>query len=208
MLTHFFKGVMMGFYIAIPFGVVSVIYLKRTLKNGLASGIASALGVSTGEAFYGAVVIFGLYFVSDFLLAWESEMKLCGAFFLLFIGIKSFFSNPAKGVKIDKRKSLISDYFSMLVLSIFNPIAIVGFATIFASFGASSLQNYSDSAIMLLGFAIASFSYCLILIAVAVMIKNKFYVKDVQLLEVLNQVSGVVIIIFTILIFTFSFLKQ
>jgi len=50
MLTHFFKGVMMGFYIAIPFGVVSVIYLKRTLKNGLASGIASALGVATGEA--------------------------------------------------------------------------------------------------------------------------------------------------------------
>ena len=61
MLTHFVKGLMMGFYIALPFGVISIIYLKRTLKNGLASGIASALGVTTGETFYGAVVIFGLY---------------------------------------------------------------------------------------------------------------------------------------------------
>ena len=63
MLTHFVKGLMMGFYIALPFGVISIIYLKRTLKNGLASGIASALGVTTGETFYGAVVIFGLYFI-------------------------------------------------------------------------------------------------------------------------------------------------
>ncbi len=207
MLAHFIKGLMMGFYIAVPFGVVSIIYLKRTLKNGVASGIFSALGVTTGETFYGAVVIFGLYFISDFLLKWEDEMKLCGAFFLLSVGVKSFFSSPKINIKIAKTTGLVADYFSMLVLSILNPIAIVGFVTIFASFGARSLQTYGDSMIMLFGFAVASFSYCMTLIAVALLIKNKFNTRDAQLLYILNQISGVVIIIFTILIFSFSFLK-
>ncbi len=195
---------MMGFYVAAPIGAVSIIYIRRSLSNGIVSGVVSALGVTTAETLYAAIVIYGLSFYSDFLLAWEDEMKLCGAFFLLAMGAKSLFLNSAKKIKISKTKDLIYDYFSMLFFGIFNPIAILGFVAIFASFGAKSLQNSYSSIVMLSGFALASFSFSLSLIAVSVFLKRRFYTRDAQLIYILNQISGVLIVIFAIAIFTFS----
>ncbi len=207
MLNYFIKGAVLGFYIAAPFGVISVLYIRRTLKNGALSGIISALGVTTAETFYASAAIYGLSFISNFLLAWKDEMKLCGAFFLLTIGVKSFFSNPKTKIKLAKKQSLFADYSSMFFLSILNPIAIVGFVAIFGSFGAGNFQSGWQALVMLLGFAAASFLYCLVLITIATILRVKFNTKDAEMVEVLNHMSGVIIILFTIAIFTFSFLK-
>jgi len=206
MLTHFLQGMLMGFYVAAPIGAVSIIYIRRALNNGLASGISSILGVTTAETIYAAATIYGLSFFSNFLLEWEREMKLCGAFFLLFIGAKSFFINPIKKQRILKKQSLVYDYFSTLLVGIINPIAIIAFVAIIASFGAKSLQSSTDSFAMLFGFALASTIFSLSLIAAALFLKNRFYSKDSQLIYALNQASGALIVMFALAIFTFSFL--
>ena len=193
----------MGFYVAAPIGAVCIIYIRRTLSNGLKSGIVSALGVTTAEALYAVVVIYGLSFFSDFLLTWEKEMKLCGAFFLLAMGAKSLLAAPPKKIKISKKKDLIYDYFSMLFFGIFNPIAILGFVAIFASFGARSLQDPHNSLVMLLGFVTASFSFCLTLIGASLFLKQRFDARDAQLISLFTQVSGVVIVLFAMAILLF-----
>lgn len=208
MFAHFFNGMMMGFYIAAPIGAVSIIYVRRALNKGFYSGLFSALGVVTAETFYACVAIYGLSFFSDFLLEWKDQMKLCGTFFLLFVGAKLLFFRPIKKVRIGKDKTLLYDYISMLLLGIFNPIAIIGFVAIFAGFGAMSLQTSAHSLIMLLGFSFASFTFCMTLIGIAMFLKERFRTKDAHLVYILNQMSGVIIIIFTIMIFTFSFLKN
>lgn len=195
----------MGLCVAAPIGAVSIIYIRRTLVNGLVSGIISALGVTTAEVMYAVIVICGLSFVADFLLAWEKELKLFGALFLLAIGAKTLFLNPLKRIRISRKKDLVYDYFSMLFFGIFNPIAILGFVTIFAAFGARSLQDSTHSLEMLLGFALASFSFSLTLIGSALFLKRKFYQRDAQLIYTLNQVSGVGIVLFAMWILTFSF---
>ncbi len=194
----------MGLYVAAPIGAVSIIYIRRALHNGFWSGMISALGVNLAETTYAAAAIYGLSFFSDFLLAWQKEMKLCGAFFLLFIGAKSLFSNPVKKQKIVSSKTLIYDFFSTFLIGILNPIAILGFVAIFASFGASGLQQSSHSFVMLLGFALGSISFSVALISSAFFLKRKFYSKDSQLIYALNQGSGVLIVLFALAILTFS----
>jgi threonine/homoserine/homoserine lactone efflux protein len=205
MIDHFIQGMMMGFYVAAPVGAVSIIYIKRSLNNGFSSGFVSALGVATAETIYAAIVIFDLSLFADFLLKWEKEMRLCGAFFLLFLGAKSLFVNPIKKVTISTRKSLIYDYFTILLLGLFNPIAIFGFIAIFASFAAQSLQDFYSSIFMLLGFSLASLTFCLFLIFSAFFLKNRFLTTDMRLIYILNQGSGILIILFAMAIFTFSF---
>ncbi len=206
MLEHFLQGMLMGFYIAAPIGAVSIIYIRRTLNNGISSGIISALGVTTAETIYATIVIFGLSFFSDFLLKWERELRLCGAFFLLFLGVKILFFNPIKKVSLfAKQKTLLYDYFTMLFLALFNPIALFGFVAIFVGFAARSLQDIYTSLTMLFGFSLASFSFCLSLIFSAHLLRNMFLNDDLHLVFILNQLSGVMIILFAIAIFTFSF---
>ena len=195
----------LGFYIAAPLGAISIIYIKRTLKNGKLSGIFSALGVTTAETFYASAAIYGLSFVSNFLITWKNQLKLFGCLFLLYIGIKSFFIEPIRKTEPSKRRTLLNDYLSMLFLSIFNPIAIVGFVAIFASFGAGTINNFFQAFKMLLGFASASFLYCLFLILIAAALRSRFQIKDENLIEILNKTSGAIIIIFTIAIYFFSF---
>ena len=197
----------MGFYVAAPLGAISILYIRRTLQRGKMSGFFSALGVNTSETIYASAAIYGLSFISDFLLTWKDQLKICCALFLLFIGIKSFFINPDKKPKLGKKQSLAADYFSMLFLSFLNPIAIVGFVVIFATFDAGSFKNNYEAAAMLAGFATASFSYCLCLIGIASFLGEKFKTDDRELIKILNQMSGIVIILFTIAIFTFSILQ-
>lgn len=195
----------LGFYIAAPLGAISIIYIKRTLKNGKLSGIVSALGVTTAETFYASAAIYGLSFITNFLTIWKNQLKLFGCLFLLYIGIKSFFVDPIRKTEASKRRNLLNDYLSMLFLSILNPIAIVGFVAIFASFGAGTINSLSQAFLMLLGFTSASFLYCLFLILIADALSSRFQVKDKSLIEILNKVSGAIIILFTIAIYFFSF---
>jgi len=174
MILHYFiKGLLLGFYIAAPLGVISVIYIKRTIKNGRLSGIVSALGVTTSETFYAAAVIYGLSTVSDFLITWKSEIKICGTLFLLYVGIRSFFDEPDWKKNLSQKQSLIADYFSLLFLSAFNPIAIVGFLTVFTTFEAGIFSQHYQALVMLFGFAVASFFYCFCLINIANILAKK-----------------------------------
>ncbi len=208
LLDYFLKGIVLAFYIVVPIGAISVLYIKRTLQNGVASGIASSLGVSTAEAFYASVAIYGLTFVSDFLLQWRIWLQLCGTVFLVIIGMRTFFAHPLK-ITIRKKQKLFSDYFSMFILTAVNPLTLIGFVTIFTTFGANNLEkDFYHSFIMLCGFVFMSFSYCLLLVFITNLLRERFVADDSDLFKILNQISGLVIIVFTILAFAMALVKN
>ncbi len=209
MFEYFIKGVVLGFYIAAPIGVISILYIRRSLQKGKLSGIVSAAGVTTAETFYAIVAIYGLSFISDFLIQWKFWLQLCGGIFMLVIGIKSI-ANPTKSmVKVNNKYDLVFDYFSIAFLSLLNPLAIIGFIVVFASIGAGdfNLEAY-QSLTMVLGFACASFCYCLALILIASLVRKRFKTNDADLIKMLNQMSGVIIVLFTIAILSVALLKN
>lgn len=209
-LQTFLKGASLAFYIVVPIGALSILYIKRTLQKGFLSGFFSSLGVTIGECIYAFAAIYGIGFVSDFLLEWKIYLQFFGVLMMIHIGVKAIRSNP-QYKKINRNafsQSLCADFFSMLILTIFNPLTIFGFIAVFTSFGAHDFQqNFSNQFSMLFGFFSMSFCYCMLLIFIASKMKRRFTSDvsgDVELIKFLNKTSGVVIIIFTLLSFTIS----
>ncbi len=199
-MDFFLKGLLTGFYIALPVGAVCMIYLQRFLFKGKWSGVISALGVALGEFSYAVITIYGFIKIYDFIVEWNKWLKLFGVMFLLYFGVRIFYSKPSKKVNYGKDLGLISDFFSMYFLSLINPIAIAGFIAVFVNFMPEQL-SWQNSGLMLFGFFCGSFGYCLMMLAIAGALKNKL---DDNLLQKINKVCGVLIIIFAILIFSFS----
>ncbi len=98
-LTPLLKGLLIGLYIASPIGPISVLCIKRTLKDGKKFGLASACGVTSAEVFYASISLFGLTLISDFLLAQKFFLQLFGGIFLLYLGAVTFFSHPQNRVR-------------------------------------------------------------------------------------------------------------
>ncbi len=207
MLTSYFiKGWAFGLYLALPFGAVSLIYITKTLKFGKLLGIVSALGVTTAEAIYGAIAIFGISQISDLIISWKSYLKICGAILLLLIGLRSIFNKTKiDKITINNNSTLFKEYCSMLVIGILNPMAIVGFIALLSSFGIQEQFELIPSIVMLIGFTTASFSYCVFLIFLALFLRSKFDFSDKELFDVLSKISGIVIIFFTLAILAYSF---
>ena len=67
-VNFFFKGLIIGFVIAVPVGPIAVLCIHRTLKGGKIYGLISGLGAATADAIYGAIAALGLTFVSSFLI--------------------------------------------------------------------------------------------------------------------------------------------
>jgi threonine/homoserine/homoserine lactone efflux protein len=63
------------------------------LANGPIQGLVSGLGASIADLLYGCVVAFGLTFISDFLIKYQTQLRLLGGILIALVGIKLLISN-------------------------------------------------------------------------------------------------------------------
>jgi threonine/homoserine/homoserine lactone efflux protein len=131
LLAFLLKGVLVGIIIAVPAGPVGVLCIRRTIFHGRLAGFASGLGASTADAVFGVIAGFGLTVVSDLLLDYQDWLRLGGAGFLLYIGIRALAAGPIEGEQSERDpEGLLADYASTFVLTITNPITILAFLAI------------------------------------------------------------------------------
>src|SRR2546421_630761 len=95
-LNFLLKGLLIGFSIAAPVGPIGVLCIQRTLDRGRVYGLVSGLGAATADGFYGVIAGFGLTFISSFLVSQQVVIRLVGGLFLLYLGLKTLLSKPAK----------------------------------------------------------------------------------------------------------------
>jgi threonine/homoserine/homoserine lactone efflux protein len=193
------KGLFLGLLIAIPVGPVGMLCIQRTLNKGRLSGFVSGLGAATADAFYGAVVAFGLVVILNFFAERQFIIRLVGVIFFLYIGTKTYFSPPV-GAADDKVKgpNIFLDYVSTLILTATNPMTIISFTALFAGVGLGSTDHQTFSAILLVaGVFLGSTLWWLSLSMGIGWIKKNM--SDFSLNSV-NRVSGMVIVIFALLI--------
>ena len=88
------KGLAFGFILAATVGPMWVLCFRRTMASGAVVGLVSGMGIAVADAFYGAVAAFGLTAVSGFLLAHSFWLGLCGAAFLIYLGVKTLAARP------------------------------------------------------------------------------------------------------------------
>ena len=190
-LQFILKGLLIGFSIAAPVGPIGVLCIRRTLANGRLAGLLSGLGAATADAVYGCIAAFGLTFVSNFLIQQQTWIRLIGGLFLVYLGVKTFFSKPAGESATEKKNGLLGNYASTFLLTLTNPMTILSFAAIFAGLGlASTPGNYGSAGTLVLGVFLGSSCWWLLLSTIVGIFRIKF--ADKAMLWV-NRISGLII---------------
>lgn len=193
LLGFLLKGMLVGLIIAVPVGPVGVLCIRRTILHGRIAGFVSGLGAATADALFGIIAGCGLTFVSDLLLGYRDWLRLGGAGFLLYIGIRALRADPLAGNEAQRdSESLIADYASTFVLTITNPITILAFLAIFAGIGFTGQQaTLGRAAILVLGVWLGSLLWWAGLACGAGMLRLSF---DRRHLVWINRGSGGILV--------------
>jgi threonine/homoserine/homoserine lactone efflux protein len=144
------RGLALGFAIAAPVGPIGVLCIRRTLADGRLIGFVTGLGAATADAFYGALAAFGVSAVPLLLSSARLWVHLIGAFFIAWLGVRTFLALPATPEKTTTSSSIIaptnvrrgwraaSAWLTTLGLTLTNPTTILSFAAVFAGVGLAS----------------------------------------------------------------------
>lgn len=143
------RGLALGFSIAAPVGPIGVLCIRRSMARGFKSGLVSGLGAASADAIYGTIAATGLTLVADFLVQKKLWLGLLGGVFLVYLGVKAFFTLPSgEGIK-EEKSGVGSDYLSTLLLTLSNPVTIFSFAAIFSGMSSESAPTFRYSAFLL-----------------------------------------------------------
>ena len=196
-LIFFFRGLVVGFLIALPVGPIGLLCLRRTLAEGHTCGFASGLGAASADAIYGSIAAFGVTFISDFLISQYGWLRLVGGLLLLCLGLETFFAKPKEETPAAKGNSLAGAYVSTFFLTIANPMTILLFAALFAGVGFAPAEvSYFSAGALVLGVFIGSALWWTLLSGGAAIFRNKF---DLPRIRWTNRISGAIIMTFGVL---------
>ncbi len=136
-------GIIIGVAVAAPIGPVNIICLQRTLKLGIAAGLITGLGAAIGDAIFSAIAAFGLSVLETAFLQQGWWLRAAGGVIMAVFAVYIWRADPhlddeAATVKAGNGAPLRSALATFL-LTITNPITILGFAGIFAAGGFSNM---------------------------------------------------------------------
>lgn len=202
-VMYFLKGLGIGFSVAAPVGPIGILCIRRSLAYGRVVGFFSGLGAATADALYSIIAVFGLTIVTNLLIGQQFWFQLLGGLFLCYIGAKTMISKASDQSAKASGKKVRSAYISVFFLTITNPMTILSFIGIFAGLGFSNNQNdLVSSTFLVLGVFLGSISWWLLLSFGVSLVKHRINNKS---LTIINQLSGVTILLFGIFSLTSSF---
>lgn len=195
LLTAFLMGIAIGFSIAAPVGPIGILCIRRTIIQGRLFGLLSGLGSATADAIYGCIAGLGLTIISNFLMDQSNWFQLLGGLFLCYLGIRTYFSSPARDTNARIDGSRLGSYISAFFLTITNPLTILSFIAVFSGLGLTeSNHDIFSRLIIVLGVFCGSLLWWLILCNGVGLLINKMQI-DRYLLWI-NRISGVILFIF------------
>ena len=88
----FLSSLWIGLSIAAPVGPIGLLVIQRTLRHGIAVGLATGLGAAVADAAYGAVGAFGVSALIRALQGARVPLALVGGAFLLWLAWRTWTS--------------------------------------------------------------------------------------------------------------------
>lgn len=189
MLTGLFlKGSLIGFSIAMPIGPVGVVCIQHSLRRGLLAGLIAGSGAALADAFFGCMAGFGISLLSHLVTRYQVWFQILGAFVLWYLGIKIFKSQPVQAAPSEMSFSCRRIFLSTFALTLTNPLTLLCFAAIYASFGIAPEEGeVLPGVILTLGVLLGAAMWWSILTVGVSLIGKKFQICSSPLL---NRISG------------------
>ncbi|OGU80071.1 MAG: lysine transporter LysE [Ignavibacteria bacterium RBG_16_35_7] len=193
-LPIFLKGILIGFAMAVPVGPIGIMCIRKTLTEGKLRGLIVGLGAATADLFYGCVAAFGLTVISDTLNSQRIWIRLVGGALLLFLGIKTFRSQPSDPKSKFKIHSsgMLGSYLYTVLITLTNPLTIFAFIAVFAALGLGNGLGYFSASALVAGVCLGSCLWFLSLSSGVTLFRKKL---DLVGLQWVNRIAGILIII-------------
>jgi threonine/homoserine/homoserine lactone efflux protein len=202
-LNFLLKGFIIGFAIAAPVGPIGILCIRRTLADGRLIGFFSGLGAATADMSYGAVAAFGLTEIQDLLIGAKFWLHLIGGLFLIYLGIRTFFTKPANKIASEKTiTGYFQAYSSTLGLTLTNPATILSFTVIFAGLRLGNTGgNFLSAALLVTGVFLGSSAWWLTLSTIVGFFREKF---TPAWMTWVNRLAGAIIAVFGLIALLFK----
>jgi threonine/homoserine/homoserine lactone efflux protein len=191
-ITFFLKGILIGFAMAVPLGPIGVMCIRKTLTEGRLRGFIIGLGAATADLFYGSVAAFGLTVISSTLLSQRIWIRLAGGALLLFLGVRTYRTQPADPNLPVSSNGILRSYLTTIILTLTNPFTIFAFIAVFATLGLGSGLSYLSASTLVTGIFFGSSLWFLFLSSGVILFKKKL---DIVGLKWVNRITGILIII-------------
>jgi threonine/homoserine/homoserine lactone efflux protein len=191
----FIKGLIIGFAIAAPVGPIGVLCIQRSLHDGFKIGLMTGLGAAFADGSYGLIAGFGLTALSTFLVEQQYWIRLLGGFFLLYLGVKLFFTPLQKSLEKNNDKSGLHAFGTTYLLTLTNPATILSFIAIFAGLGLSATStNLTRAIILVSGITLGSAAWWMLLSCVVAFFLH--HRLSPAVMRGINKFSGMIILAF------------
>lgn len=205
-VVYIFRGIVIGLMVSIPLGPMGVLIIQKTLQKGALAGFVAGMGAACADLFYATVAAFGIGFVVNIIQAHELVLQIVGGIFLLIVGLKIYFDNPLKQIRMKKRvskKGLLGDFLALFFLTVSNPVAIVVFMAVFA--GASVFgeePSFRIELFVLTGVLLGAGLWWYTLSLLVNLFRKRFRLR---VLIRINRISGFIITLLGILVILVAF---
>jgi threonine/homoserine/homoserine lactone efflux protein len=176
------RGIAMGFMIAVPVGPIGLLCIRRTLAHGWRAGFASGLGAATADTLYGFLAAAGLTFLTTL----QRPAAMLGGFLLLYMAWQTATSIPSQQATVRHRNM----YLSTLALTITNPVTIVVFLGMFAGFSGVNALDTTSAILLVIGVGLGSTIWWLMLAHITARLGRDISPNGMRWI---NRISGVLI---------------
>lgn len=194
----FVKGLIVGLVMCAPVGPIGVLCVRRSLLEGLSSGLVSVLGASTVDLLYCSIAGFGITYISSFLKYEEVGLRIIGGLILILIGTRIFLLRPNERGPKTKGQGLIGAYVSSFLLMLANPLPILVFSAAFTALEVHGWKgDFASTATLVSGVFSGSALWSPILVALVSLFRPQFSTPH---LRVVNRFSGAMIVGFGVMV--------
>ena len=194
-IHHYWLFIATGILLILTPGQDTFFILGRSLAGGRGAGIAAALGVSAGTVIHTVLAALGL----SALLATSPHafmaVKLMGAAYLLYIGVRALLSKSAlPGDEPGAPGGHWSAFRQGVLTNLLNPKVALFFLALLPQFIESG-SSHKVSAFLALGlsFVVLGLAWCMALAVAAAKLRSAF-LRRPSLAGVLNKVAGALFI--------------
>ena len=179
---------------AAPIGPVNVICIRRAMTKGPVNGFVVGQGAAIADGMFGALAAFGLTGLTQLIDTYNGLIQIIGAIALIAIGIKLWFSHPHVDDVKDTFKDKIKAASGTFLLTLANPLTVLGFIAIFVGLGFGDMgDNLINAALISVGILIGSSLWWGIISFCSAKVSNKLGDHH---LEKINKFSAGILFIF------------
>jgi len=197
------KGILIGLLFGIPVGTVGTMAAQRAFSYGFGAGLKTGLGSSAADCLYAVCGAFGLTFVSDFLLKYQTIINVAGGSLILFMGLRLILKKSGTVSLEEQTQGGIRMFLSSFAVGITNPAAILTFLFAFSYFGITGKTGVPDGIQLVAGVFIGTCIWWCLLSAVVVFLKRKTRNHSFRYM---NQLFGAVLAVFGVTVFIRTFI--